>query len=104
MKHRPTEVKAIVELLSREWADEEELARTILDTLMEIKWSRDTWIILQREDGSPYFTAWGPYVTKGEAERDLGKRILGISKTDSAYFAKVYNRDVSGEPHPDLLF
>lgn len=119
MKHRPTEVKAVVALLEQEHDDVEALAEQLLDTLLDIKWQRGAWIALQRYAESDHFQAWGPYATRGEAERDLGRRILGTRahrKTcrqrpmcagctevyDTAYFALVLDKDATDGPDPDV--
>ena len=104
MKHRPTEVKAVVELLEQEHESVDDLAQELLDLLVDIKWKRGGWIAIQRHDTTiqPDFTAWGPYATKGEAERDVGKRIVGVNAREVAYFAHVINKDVNGGLHPDL--
>jgi hypothetical protein len=103
MKHRPTEVKAVIALLEQEHDSVEDLAQLLLDTLLEIKWRRGAWIAIQRHDTQvqPDFTAWGPYATRGEAERDLGKRIVGVNPRERAYFALVLNKD-NTSPHPDI--
>ena len=104
MKHRPTEVKAVIALLEREHESVDDLAQQLLDLLVDIKWSRGGWIAIQRHDTTiqPDFTAWGPYATKGEAERDVGKRIVGVNVREVAYFAHVIDKDTTGQEHPDL--
>lgn len=104
MKHRPTEVRAVIALLEKEHDDVDVLAVELLDLLADMKWARGAWIAIQRHRTQHYpeFTAWGPYATRGEAERDLGKRIIGVSAGEYAYFAHVQNKDTTGEPHPDL--
>lgn len=119
MKHRPSEVKAIVALLEEEHDDVEALATAVLDLLLDIKWNRGAWIALQRYAESDHFQAWGPYATRGEAQRDIGRRILGSrahSKLchqrpicagcadvfDTAYFALVLDKDATDGPDPDV--
>lgn len=103
MKHRPNEVKAVTALLSEEHDSVDELAMKVLDLLHDIKWNRHPWVAIQRArpDG-PWFTAWGPYSTRGEAERDVGKRIVGASPLETAYFARVYNKDTLDGPLPEI--
>lgn len=109
----------MVELLDQEHESVEELAIAVLDLLMDIKWGRAPYIAIQRLHDSDHFVAWGPYATIGEAERDIGNRIVGTglgcksscgngpaceghSKAyDYAYFAKVYNKDAV-EPAPEI--
>jgi hypothetical protein len=104
VKHRPTEIKAVAALLEQEHESVDVLAQQLLDLLVDIKWSRGGWIAIQRHRTTiqPDFTAWGPYATRGEAERDVGKRIVGVNVYETAYFAHVINKDVTGELHPDL--
>ena len=80
----------------------EDLAQNLLDLLMEVKWSRQPWIAIQRHRNGPDFTAWGPYATRGEAERDLGKRIIAAEVGDVAYFCKVWNKDVTEGTEPEI--
>lgn len=111
LKHRPTEIKAVIKLLDQEHESVETLAVELLDLLMEIKWNRAPWIAIQRHTG-PHFTAWGPYPTRRQAELDVGRRIIGRGcRTTScglppfcevctqvreyAYFCQVYDKDVT---------
>lgn len=121
MRHRPNEHKALVALLDQEHEDVEQLALDVLDLLMDIKWGRAPYIAIQRLHNSEHFVAWGPYATIGEAERDIGTRIIGTGlgcksscgstgpaceghtkAYDYAYFAKVYNKDALAEPAPEI--
>jgi len=101
VRHRPTEVRELIALLDREHDSVEDLAQDVLDLLMEIKWSRAPYIAIQRHSG-PHFTAWGPYATRGEAERDVGKRIVGGNVAEVAYFCKVWNKDVIDGERPEI--
>lgn len=101
LRHRPTERRAVIELLDKEHDSVETLADDLLDLLVEIKWGRGSWIAIQRHTG-PHFTAWGPYPTRGEAERDVGRRIIAASPQDVAYFCRVWNKDVLDGPQPDI--
>lgn len=118
-RHRPTELKALIALLDQEHEDVEQLAQDVLDLLMDIKWGRAPYIAIQRSS-ERMFVAWGPYATIGEAERDIGTRILGArfqcknscgtigpaclthaQAYEYAYFARVWNKDAV-EPAPEI--
>ena len=100
-RHRPTEVRALVNLLDAEHDSVEALAQEVLDLLMELKWGRSPYIAIQRHTG-PYFTAWGPYATLNEAQRDIGKRIVGYEPDEVAYFCKVHNKDALEGSEPEI--
>lgn len=97
MRHRPTERRALVELLGREWDDTGTLAEAILDVLLELKWRRGGWVVVQREAmTTPMFVAWGPYDTRLQAERDIGGRIIAASPGAEALVVRVLNKDIDG--------
>ena len=102
LKHRPSEVKAVVELLEQDHDDIEELAQKILDRLMEVKWNRGPWVAIQRHRKGSWFTAFGPYPTRTQAERDLGRRIIGAEPGDVAYFARVWDLDATQGTDPEV--
>lgn len=99
MRHRPTERKAVISLLEREWDDTGDLAEAILDELLDLKWRRGGWIVVHREQSDqPAYFAWGPYDTVKQAERDIGKRILATRPGARAMPLRVCNLDtVPGE-------
>lgn len=101
-RHRPTEVREVRALLEREWDDTDELTQAVLDKIQEVKWSRWPWIAIQRHRSGDHFTAWGPYATRSEAERDVGRRIIGAEPGDVAYFCRVVNKDVTEGADPGL--
>ena len=107
MKHRPTEIKAVVNLLEQEHDDVEALAQALLDLLLDIKWKRGAYIAIRRlrtEGDHPWpdFLAHGPYPTRKQAELDIGRRITAKSPGEYAYFALVTDLDATDEPDPDL--
>lgn len=107
MKHRPTEVRAFVEILEQEHDDVEALAYALLDKALEIKWKRGAYIAIRRlrvEGDHPWpdFLAHGPYPTRKQAKLDIGRRITAKSPGEYAYFALVTDLDATDEPDPDL--
>lgn len=104
MRHRPTERKAVIDLLHEEWDDTGELAEAILDKLLALKWARGGWIIVHREGfATPAYFAYGPYDTRNQAERDIGKRIVACSPGAKAMPLRVVNLDAR-EPADPTLF
>lgn len=95
MRHRPTERKAVIALLEQEWEDVGDLAEAILDELMELKWHRGGWVIVHREDSatSPSYLCWGPYDTRNQAVKDIGKRIIATRSGARAMPLRVCNLD-----------
>lgn len=102
IRHRPTEIREVVKLLEAEHDDVEALAQEILDLLTEIKWSRGSWIAIQRFRNGPNFQAWGPYPTRRQAELDVGRRIIAAEPGDAAYFARVIDKDTTEGPESAL--
>lgn len=95
MRHRPTERKAVIALLEQEWDDVADLAEALLDELLELKWGRGGWIIVHREDSatSPAYFAYGPYDTRNQAVKDIGKRIIATRANARAMPLRVCNLD-----------
>lgn len=102
IRHRPTELREVVKLLEAEHDDVEALAQEILDLLTEIKWSRGAYIAIQRFRNGPDFVCFGPYPTRTQAEKDLGRRIIAAEPGDVAYFAHVRDLDSFEQPDPAL--
>ncbi len=104
MRHRPTERKAVIALLEDEWEDTGDLAEAILDALLDLKWHRGGWIVVHREDTStPAYFAWGPYDTRNQAEKDIGKRIIATRAGARAMPLKVCNMDTLSDPNDTIL-
>jgi len=74
VKHRPTEIKVLTELLESEADDTQELAIKILDSMVELKWSRGAYCVLVYDLGS--FFLYGPFANKQEAKRAIGKTVI----------------------------
>lgn len=90
MRHRPTERKAVLSLLEQDWEDTGDLAEAILDTLLDLKWARGGWVIVHREDGKrPAYFAWGPFDTRKQAEKAIGKNIIATRVNARAMPLKV---------------
>lgn len=98
MRHRPTEVKKVTELLEKEWEDTAELAVSILDMLVEEKWSRGGWVMAVRDAAYPLPMLYGPYPTRNQAEKDVGRRIMAATHGARGRAFKVINLDAKEEP------
>ena len=70
---RPTEVKALVEVLDAEHADVETLATEVIAALDRMRESRKRWCVVVH-DGLP--SVYGPYDTPTQARKDVGKNII----------------------------
>ena len=103
MRHRPTEVKAVVALLEQDHDDVEALAQELLDTLVELKWSRSGWVVVLQDPAMPTPLLYGPYATPTQARRDIGKRIVGVSSDARGFIHHVTNLDSRDEPHTEVV-
>lgn len=103
MRHRPTEIKAVVKLLDQEHDDVEALAVAVLDELVECKWSRGGYVVVLKDPALPIPLMYGPYNTITQARRDIGKRIVGTSDEARGYIHHVTNLDAREEPSPEVV-
>lgn len=98
MRHRPTERRAVVALLEKEWEDTGDLAEAVLDTLLDLKWKRGGWVVIQGEPMTPpVYMGWGPYDTRNQAMRDVGRRITAASEGARALVVRVCNWDAQSD-------
>ena len=74
MRHRPTEVKAVAALLEQEHDSVDDLAREILDLLVDIKWRRGAYCVCVLQLGQVFL--FGPFANQADARRAVGKEIV----------------------------
>jgi putative methionine-R-sulfoxide reductase with GAF domain len=74
MRHRPTELKAVADLLEREHESVDDLAQELLDLLVDIKWKRGAYCVVVYQFGNVF--TYGPFANKAEATRAVGKEIV----------------------------
>ena len=74
MRLRPTEVKAVAELLSEPADDEMELAEMIVRRINEMRAKRTDYAVIMNDNGM--VSTWGPFDTEGDAKKAIGKTIV----------------------------
>ena len=83
MTARPTEVKAIAELLNQPADDVNDLAKRAIHALDEMRKSRTQYAILVLHTGAGY-AVYGPYDTPNQARKDVGKNIIAAGPGSKA--------------------
>ena len=85
---RPTEIKAVADLLSQEHESVEDLAKLVIETIDELRAKRDMFAIVHLIPSFKIVKAIGLYATQLQAERDYHKKIHRYDEKDHAYIAK----------------
>lgn len=92
MAPRPTEVKALVALLSEEHEDVEELAKTVILRLDELRKDRPQYVVgarFIRGDSTGHTMIYGPYPTPKGAEK-VGTKLVAPSAGSSWGVYRLY--------------
>lgn len=69
---RPTEIKAIAELLMQEHDDVDALAKLVIQTIDELRAKREMFILAEIHPSISVAKAIGPYATETQARKDVG--------------------------------
>lgn len=105
MRHRPTEVKAVRELVEQEWEDTDVLAQAILDVLVDVKWKRGGWVVVMVDEASlPRPQLFGPYGTQNQAMKDIGARVVGAHPKARCGVFRVQELDAVAQASDMVLF
>lgn len=74
---RPTEVRAVAALLDSPAESVEQLATDVIAAIDELRAKRTDYVIVVQHSGwAPFFAAYGPYLTKTAAQKDVGKSVI----------------------------
>jgi len=77
---RSTEWKAVIKLLNEPAESVEDLATDVIMAIDALREKRTDYVTVVRHSiDPPFFAAYGPYVTRNAAERDLGKSVIAAS-------------------------
>lgn len=68
---RPTEIKAVADLLMREHSDVEQLAREVIELIDSLRAKRETFVLAEIHPTLMVAKALGPYATKNQALKDV---------------------------------
>lgn len=69
---RPTEIKAIANLLEQEHDDVDTLAKLVIQTIDELRAKRETYVLCEIHPSLSVAKAIGPYATEAQARKDVG--------------------------------
>lgn len=76
---RPTEHKAVVNLLCQPADSVEELAADVITAIDELRAKRTDYVIVVQH-APTFHTVHGPYLTRNAAERDIGKSVVAAQE------------------------
>jgi len=85
---RPTEVKAIADLLMQEHDDVDNLARLVIEKIDELRAKREMFAVVHLIPSFKLVKVIGLYATQLQAEKDYHKKIHRYDEKDHAYIAK----------------
>lgn len=86
---RPTEVKAVADLLMQEHADVDTLARSVIELIDGIRAKRETYVLVAVHPSLRICQAIGPYSTESQAMKDVSKRLAQYDTQSRGYLAKL---------------
>jgi len=88
---RPTEVKAVSDLLSQEHESVDELARSVIELIDGMRAKRETYVLVQIEPSLSVAKAIGPYATFNQAMKDIPTKLSRYDERSRAYLAKLHD-------------
>jgi len=91
---RPTEVKAIADLLSQEHESVEDLAKLVIETIDGLRAKREMFAIVHLIPSFKLVKVIGLYATQLQAEKDYHKKIQRYDEKDHAYIGKFTDSSV----------
>jgi len=91
---RPTEIKAVADLLMQEHDDVETLAKLVIEKIDELRAKRDMFAIVHLIPSFKLVKVIGLYATQLQAEKDYTKKIQRYDEKDHAYIGKFTDSSV----------
>lgn len=91
---RPTEIKAVADLLAQEHESVEDLAKLVIETIDGLRAKRDMFAIVHLQPSLKLVKVVGLYATQLQAEKDYPKRIHRYDEKDHAYIGKFTDSSV----------
>jgi len=88
---RPTEIKAVSDLLSQEHESVDELARSVIELIDTMRSKRETYVLVQIEPSLSVAKAIGPYATSNQAIKDIPTKLTRYDERSRAYLAKLHD-------------
>lgn len=80
---RPTEVKAVAEILSQPAEDEYELAESIMRKIDDMRKKRKDYVVYVNDSGMP--SVWGPFDTVNAAKKAVGTTVIASRPNAKGY-------------------
>lgn len=75
MRIRPTDIKKVVKLLDSPADSVEDLARSVIELIIELQEDRELWVLFMRDPKTGDFI-FGPYDSLNDLKKDIGKGII----------------------------
>lgn len=79
VKPSPRELRAVADVLSKEWDDVEVAAREVINALDDVRGTKDQWIVVARPLADGPYLAVGPWTTRNQASK-AGETIVSAHK------------------------
>ena len=88
---RPTEVKAVAEMLSQPAADEYELAENSMRKINDMRSKRKDYVVFMLDSGIP--SVWGTFETINAAKKAVGKTVVASKTGAQGYIVPLISGD-----------
>jgi hypothetical protein len=88
---RPTEIKAVADILMQEHEDVDALAKLVIETIDALRAKRETFVLIQIEPSLNVAKAIGPYGTQNQAVKDIPFKLTRYDDRSRAYLSKLYD-------------
>ena len=92
MKPTPTQLRAVIALLSQPHDSVEDLANTVWDTIQNLQNGRDRFVTVAWHPAMNVLMVVGPYATDLQARRDAPRRVVNSGHT-AVRVARLYDPD-----------
>lgn len=86
---RPTEIKAVADMLMQEHYDVELLARQVIETIDTLRAKRELYVLAEIHPTLQVAKAVGPYATEAQARKDVAKKLTKYDTHSRAYLCKL---------------
>lgn len=86
---RPTEVKAVADLLMSEHDDVETLAKLVIETIDAARAKRELFVLVEIHPSLQVAQAYGVYGTANQAMKDIPRLMVKYDKQSKGYLCKL---------------
>lgn len=93
---RPTEIKAVADMLMQEHDDVEALAKAVIETIDNLRAKRELFVLVEIHPSIKVAQAIGPYATRNQAEKDI-KLMAHYDTHSRGYLCKLRDPSMVGD-------